>query len=118
MPSKSPFLGNRCFIFTRQNVRPRQSDYGFESAPLVSLTKRLASRTAKPTSTSARTANILRCHKFNGVPPSFKVAWSEIEMLIPSTKPHAVEPQSTLNEDRKSTRLNSSHVSISYAVFS
>src|SRR5690242_20990408 len=30
---------------------------------------------------------------------------------------HTVHPQTNLLEDRKSTRLNSSHMSISYAVF-
>src|SRR5699024_12709395 len=77
-----------------QAGHPRPRDYGLDSAPLVSLAQRLASRAAKPTSTPARTANMLRCHRFNGVPPSFRVAWSEIEMLIPSSKPHAVELQS------------------------
>src|SRR5699024_12084534 len=49
------------------------------------------------------------------------IASTEPSNTIPKTvseKPKATEPPKTANTtDRKSTRLNSSHVSISYAVF-
>ena len=46
----------------------------------------------KPTSISARTANMLRCHRFSCVPPSLMVAVSVMEMVTPSTVPTKAEP--------------------------
>src|SRR5438132_7107900 len=41
----------------------------------------------------------------------------EVGARHPAEQPRVVEPQGARAEDRKSTRLNSSHTVISYAVF-
>src|SRR5690606_16422999 len=61
------------------------------AGPSVSLTKCAASRTMKPTSTSARIANMFRCQRLIATPPLVTVAWSEMSTLIPSTVPKIAE---------------------------
>src|SRR5699024_11501536 len=46
----------------------------------------------------------------------YKTLYIKVTDLFDYIK-NAYKPDSKINEDRKSTRLNSSHVSISYAVF-
>src|SRR5690606_41580334 len=43
--------------------------------------------------------------------------WSNVATSNKAVDPRAPSPEERLAEDRKSTRLNSSHVKISYAVF-
>src|SRR3712207_9442595 len=53
-------------------------------------------------------------------PTSARVTWRITRSRPPAgtpATPRALEPRGPLREDRKSTRLNSSHANISYAVF-
>src|SRR5690349_24254653 len=49
--------------------------------------------------------------------PSFKPRGQAVYSSISSKNPRCMKIWPDLNRDRKSTRLNSSHVEISYAVF-
>src|SRR5699024_11463106 len=53
----------------------------------------------------------------NGVQKSSNLFKKALNWLNPFAKKEVKKLTNPLNEDRKSTRLNSSHVSISYAVF-
>src|SRR5699024_11826793 len=44
-------------------------------------------------------------------------AFTEVEKILPNENRQLISTVDTDEKDRKSTRLNSSHVSISYAVF-
>src|SRR5690625_6997753 len=49
--------------------------------------------------------------------PDQKIRKESTDRIIASEKANRVHLENTLQPDRKSTRLNSSHVAISYAVF-
>src|SRR2546426_8938014 len=49
--------------------------------------------------------------------PDFTVETKRARAVLPATVPHAQAALAAAKRDRKSTRLNSSHLVISYAVF-
>src|SRR5690625_6363443 len=76
--------------------------------------------------------NLLQYQAFRGSSESFLLCWRAgkqgIKLLhgnlacsslhhTPDNTPHHMTQKPVCSEDRKSTRLNSSHVAISYAVF-
>src|SRR5690606_22596072 len=59
-----------------------------------------------------------------GITPTNQILWNDtpvsltqVETYLAQTKSMVPEPELQFQPDRKSTRLNSSHVKISYAVF-
>src|SRR2546429_6765033 len=59
----------------------------------------------------------LACCTEAGVAPSFSEAFAEFEAPLPVCGASATTNTPSTRKDRKSTRLNSSHGYISYAVF-